>query len=128
MAEGAVLLGKGISANESLKRLKVRLSDVYHQSYHIYYTCSYLYLYNILHQKPNDTFSNYEISCELRYYRESNDFSLLLNDLLFVIICLQIGKNPMQSAGCYAICAAITRNPNSAMEELDFTVSWLLNN
>ncbi|KAK7487894.1 hypothetical protein BaRGS_00020795 [Batillaria attramentaria] len=33
---------------------------------------------------------------------------------------LKMGKNPMQSAGCWGICAAILRNPNCALQELDF--------
>lgn len=33
---------------------------------------------------------------------------------------LKFGKNPMQSAGCYGICAAILRNPNCVLEEIDF--------
>lgn len=28
----------------------------------------------------------------------------------------------MQTAGCYGICAAILRNPNCALKELDFKV------
>lgn len=34
-----------------------------------------------------------------------------------------MGKNPMQSAGCYAICAAILRNPNCLLKVVDFSVS-----
>lgn len=34
-----------------------------------------------------------------------------------------MGKNPMQSAGCYAICAAILRNPGSILHDVDFSVS-----
>ena len=34
-----------------------------------------------------------------------------------------MGQNPMQSAGCYGICAAILRNPNCVIRELDFSVS-----
>ena len=33
-----------------------------------------------------------------------------------------MGQNPMQSAGCYGICAAILRNPNCVIRELDFSV------
>ncbi|XP_033748788.1 leucine-rich repeat-containing protein 74B-like isoform X2 [Pecten maximus] len=40
---------------------------------------------------------------------------------------LKMGKNPMQSAGCYGICAAILRNPNSILKELDFS-DILVNN
>lgn len=47
-----------------------------------------------------------------------------LNDSLKV---LKIGKNPMQSAGCYAICAAITRNENCILRSLDFS-DILVNN
>jgi len=35
-----------------------------------------------------------------------------------------MGKNPMQSAGCYAIAAAILRNPNCALITVDFSVSY----
>ncbi|XP_052800743.1 leucine-rich repeat-containing protein 74B-like isoform X7 [Mya arenaria] len=34
---------------------------------------------------------------------------------------LKMGKNPMQSAGCYGICAAILRNPNCVLKVLDFS-------
>ena len=40
------------------------------------------------------------------------------------VFILQMGKNPMQSAGCYGICAAILRNPNCVIEVLDFSVSY----
>ncbi|XP_048734909.1 leucine-rich repeat-containing protein 74A-like isoform X2 [Ostrea edulis] len=40
-----------------------------------------------------------------------------LNETLTV---LRMGRNPMQTAGCYGICAAILRNPNSALKEIDF--------
>jgi hypothetical protein len=43
---------------------------------------------------------------------------LLVNEMLKV---LKMGQNPMQSAGCYGICAAILRNPNSTIKHLDFT-------
>ncbi|XP_053374992.1 leucine-rich repeat-containing protein 74A-like isoform X2 [Mercenaria mercenaria] len=33
---------------------------------------------------------------------------------------LKMGKNPMQSAGCYGICAAILRNPNCVLKVIDF--------
>lgn len=42
---------------------------------------------------------------------------LSVNETLKV---LKIGLNPMQSAGCWGICAAILRNPNCILEELDF--------
>lgn len=32
----------------------------------------------------------------------------------------------MQSAGCYGICAAILRNPNCVLEEIDFEVSCVV--
>jgi hypothetical protein len=35
-----------------------------------------------------------------------------------------MGRNPMQTAGCYGICAAILRNPNCALKEIDFKVSF----
>lgn len=41
-------------------------------------------------------------------------------------IVQQMGKNPMQSAGCWGICAAILRNPNCIIEHLDFSVSSCL--
>lgn len=34
-----------------------------------------------------------------------------------------MGRNPIQSAGCYGILKSIQENPDSAMETLDFTVS-----
>lgn len=34
---------------------------------------------------------------------------------------LKMGQNPMQSAGCYAICAAMLKNPNCIIERLDFS-------
>ncbi|XP_021370386.1 leucine-rich repeat-containing protein 74B-like isoform X4 [Mizuhopecten yessoensis] len=43
------------------------------------------------------------------------------------LVSIKMGKNPMQSAGCYGICAAILRNPNSIMKELDFS-DILVNN
>ncbi|XP_070205803.1 leucine-rich repeat-containing protein 74B-like isoform X2 [Littorina saxatilis] len=43
---------------------------------------------------------------------------LSVNETLKV---LRIGKNPLQSAGAWGICAAIVRNPNCVMEELDFS-------
>ncbi|GAB1598040.1 leucine-rich repeat-containing protein 74B [Argonauta hians] len=33
---------------------------------------------------------------------------------------LKMLRNPMQSAGCYAICTAVLRNQNSVIEELNF--------
>ncbi|XP_061162221.1 leucine-rich repeat-containing protein 74B-like isoform X3 [Saccostrea echinata] len=33
---------------------------------------------------------------------------------------LRMGRNPMQTAGCYGICAAILRNPNCGLREIDF--------
>jgi predicted nucleic acid-binding Zn finger protein len=34
---------------------------------------------------------------------------------------MQMGRNPMQSAGCYAVCAALLRNPNTAVNSIDFS-------
>ena len=34
-----------------------------------------------------------------------------------------MAKNPMQTAGAYGILKAVKENTNSAMEELDFSVS-----
>ncbi|XP_025089083.1 leucine-rich repeat-containing protein 74B-like isoform X2 [Pomacea canaliculata] len=34
---------------------------------------------------------------------------------------LKMGINPMQSAGCWGICAAILKNPNSVLQALDFS-------
>ncbi|KAL8613986.1 hypothetical protein ACOMHN_023221 [Nucella lapillus] len=42
---------------------------------------------------------------------------LCVNETLRV---LKMGKNPMQSAGCWGICAAILKNPNSVLTEMDF--------
>ncbi|KAK3596544.1 hypothetical protein CHS0354_013228 [Potamilus streckersoni] len=49
---------------------------------------------------------------------------LSVNETLKV---LKMGRNPMQSAGCYGICAAILRNPNCVIKELDFS-DILVNN
>ncbi|XP_076434892.1 uncharacterized protein LOC143274835 [Babylonia areolata] len=43
---------------------------------------------------------------------------LSVNETLHI---LKMGKNPMQSAGCWGICAAILRNPNCVLRELDFS-------
>ncbi|XP_055861450.1 leucine-rich repeat-containing protein 74B-like isoform X1 [Biomphalaria glabrata] len=43
---------------------------------------------------------------------------LTINETLKV---LKVGKNPMQSAGCWAIAAAILKNPNCVLETVDFT-------
>ncbi|GFO32747.1 leucine-rich repeat-containing protein 74b-like [Plakobranchus ocellatus] len=43
---------------------------------------------------------------------------LSLNETLKVF---KVGKNPMQSAGCWAIAAAILKNPNSVLESVDFS-------
>jgi len=32
-----------------------------------------------------------------------------------------MGKNPMMSAGCWAICSALLKNPNVSLKLLDFT-------
>ena len=45
---------------------------------------------------------------------------LAANEMLKVLL---MGKNPMQSAGCYAVCAALLKNPNCVLEQLDFSVS-----
>ncbi|ELU14920.1 hypothetical protein CAPTEDRAFT_163530 [Capitella teleta] len=34
---------------------------------------------------------------------------------------LKMARNPMQSAGCYAICAAMLKNPNSIITSIDFS-------
>ena len=36
---------------------------------------------------------------------------------------LQIGKNPMQSAGAYAIVNSMKNNPESAIVEIELSVS-----
>ncbi|XP_074643963.1 uncharacterized protein LOC141900812 isoform X3 [Tubulanus polymorphus] len=43
---------------------------------------------------------------------------LSINEALKV---LKMGKNPMQTAGCYAICAAIMKNANCVLKDLDFS-------
>ncbi|XP_059173459.1 leucine-rich repeat-containing protein 74B-like isoform X2 [Physella acuta] len=43
---------------------------------------------------------------------------ITVNESLKVI---RIGKNPMQSAGCWAIAAAILKNPNCILEAVDFS-------
>lgn len=45
---------------------------------------------------------------------------LSINETLKV---LKMGQNPMQSAGCYAVCAAMLKNPNTNLEVLDFEVN-----
>ena len=52
--------------------------------------------------------------CSLIYYKYAQN----------VWLVFQMGKNPMQSAGCYAIAAAILRNPNCALITVDFSVSY----
>ncbi|KAH9525763.1 hypothetical protein Btru_002300 [Bulinus truncatus] len=42
---------------------------------------------------------------------------LTVNETLKVF---KVGKNPMQSAGCWAIAAAILKNPNCVIEVIDF--------
>jgi len=41
------------------------------------------------------------------------------------LLWFQMGQNPMLTAGCYGVCAALLRNPNAAICELDFSVSSL---
>ncbi len=41
----------------------------------------------------------------------------------FNIDLFQMGQNPMQTGGCWAICAAILKNPSCVMKLIDFTVS-----
>lgn len=36
---------------------------------------------------------------------------------------IQMGKNPIQDAGCYGILKSVQENPDSAMETLDFGVT-----
>lgn len=36
---------------------------------------------------------------------------------------VQIGKNPIQNAGCYGILQSMQENPDSAIEALDFSVT-----
>lgn len=36
----------------------------------------------------------------------------------------QMGRNPIQSAGCYGILKSIRENPDSSMETLDFAVGY----
>jgi len=43
--------------------------------------------------------------------------------ILLVFGMIQMSRNPMQSAGCFAILKSVQANPESAVEFLDFTVS-----
>lgn len=40
-----------------------------------------------------------------------------------MFVCVQMGKNPIQDAGCYGILKSVQENPDSAMETLDFGVT-----
>lgn len=39
------------------------------------------------------------------------------------LMLVQIGRNPIQNAGCYGILQAVRENPDSAVEALDFWVT-----
>lgn len=36
----------------------------------------------------------------------------------------QMGRNPIQTAGCYGLLKSVQENPDSAMEALDFSVTY----
>lgn len=50
-------------------------------------------------------------------------FLYLLWVILLVFGMIQMSRNPMQSAGCFAILKSVQANPESAVEFLDFSVS-----
>ena len=44
--------------------------------------------------------------------------------LTFIIFVFgQMGRNPIQNAGCFGILKSVKDNPDSAMEALDFSVT-----
>lgn len=51
----------------------------------------------------------------------SNPSVHLCHNLHFMFV--QIGKNPIQNAGCYGILQSMQENPDSAIVALDFSVN-----
>lgn len=64
------------------------------------------------------------MECLIYYYKNSSqpsfDFPHLNGADVFLLE--QMGRNPIQTAGCYGILKSIQGNPESAMETLDFSV------
>lgn len=63
--------------------------------------------------------------CKLSSLRQKRlmAFLSLLWLILLVLTVIQMSRNPMQSAGCFAILKSVQANPESAVEFLDFSVS-----
>uniref|UniRef100_A0A672YJ88 Uncharacterized protein n=1 Tax=Sphaeramia orbicularis TaxID=375764 RepID=A0A672YJ88_9TELE len=55
------------------------------------------------------------------YFTGSGPLEIKLVIIYLLFIIGQIGKNPIQTAGCYGILKSIQENPDSAMETLDFS-------
>lgn len=43
--------------------------------------------------------------------------------ILLMLVFIQMGRNPILTAGCYGILKSVQENPESAMEALDFSVN-----
>ncbi|VDI69915.1 Hypothetical predicted protein [Mytilus galloprovincialis] len=109
--KGAMALGQGIKNNDFMKKMNV--------SWNGFGVEGAISLCDAL--KHNQVLEELNVmNCRL-----TTEAAVLIGKGLAVnettaLKVIKIGKNPMQSAGCYGICAAILRNPNCVLEEIDF--------
>ncbi|XP_052075332.1 leucine-rich repeat-containing protein 74B-like isoform X1 [Mytilus californianus] len=109
--KGAMALGQGIKNNDFMKKMNV--------SWNGFGVEGAISLCDAL--KHNQVLEEINImNCRL-----TTEAAVLIGKGLSVnentaLKVIKLGKNPMQSAGCYGICAAILRNPNCVLEEIDF--------
>ncbi|XP_076108096.1 uncharacterized protein LOC143076250 isoform X3 [Mytilus galloprovincialis] len=109
--KGAMALGQGIKNNDFMKKMNV--------SWNGFGVEGAISLCDAL--KHNQVLEELNVmNCRL-----TTEAAVLIGKGLAVnettaLKVIKIGKNPMQSAGCYGICAAILRNPNCVLEEINF--------
>ncbi|KAK3085063.1 hypothetical protein FSP39_023665 [Pinctada imbricata] len=133
-----LILGPAISENSSLKELDLSWNSLRRKGA---VAVAQGIKQNIFLRKVNLSWNGFgldgaialgdalKVNCVLEELNVSNnrittEGSVLLGKGLSANETLQVlklGRNPMQTAGCYAICAAILRNPNCTLQEIDFS-------
>ncbi|CAH8528672.1 unnamed protein product [Heterobilharzia americana] len=101
--------GKGLAENKNLKYLNLSANGIGPNI-----GCREL-AYAL---RNNQTLNTLDLSDN----RISPEGSVLLSKGFYVnstLTCLRMARNPMQTAGCFAILAGILRNPNCGLIELD---------
>lgn len=112
--EGAIRFAIGLNVNKTIRILKVR--QTLRQAWR-----KLSLMFRERGKRQNKLITKWGVIVVQQYF-----FSILRLKCYLLNSCwFKMGRNPMQSAGCYGILNSIQSNPASVMEYLDFSVRFL---